>query len=154
MNNADTSQSAPEALVRLADLFAAPFHEIEGAIVLGNRGEALRHLEEFRGDPTGFEAFVNHVHLEDIVSGISFEPRTKRRRLLYVGEILINVWVDRFVALLRDRAALFYLGGSNDVTLRFHLEREQYPPWLPCDSARSARMLIFRATAGKVVKIS
>src|SRR4051812_35204299 len=143
-------------LVRIYALFSIPCHEFEGAFLLGRLDEAQRHYSELSGDLVGLESFVNHFHLEDAVEGIPLDPKSKRRHLNALGEALMRVWAERFAEKLGGRRLLFYLGGPDDVTIRFHVERPQASPWMGFDNPKFAhqqRMRIYRASNGKVERI-
>lgn len=69
--------------------------------------------------------------------------------MLTVGESIIKVWAERLRSVLRGRAILFYLGGVQGVTLRFHVAREKGTEWMSLDdkSFRSReKMTVFRLT--------
>jgi hypothetical protein len=149
------NNAASKAIERISALFSIPFQGFEGSFLVGDRDEAKRHHREFAGDLVGLESFVNHFHLEDAVAGVPFDPRSKRRHLNALGEALIHVWAERFARELGDRKLLFYLGGPDDVTVRFHIERSEAPPWMSLDPeyARQQRMRVYRASNGKVERI-
>jgi hypothetical protein len=115
------------ALVDLATLFAAPVLEIGDCLVITNDAGVNRHIAPYAGDPVGFEALVTHVHLEDIL--VTSVEKLKRRDLLLVGKLIMQVWSDRLVPYLRGRRVRFYLGGPRGVFLRFHVIREGVPNW-------------------------
>lgn len=147
--------TAGKALAKISALFSISFQELEGSFLLGELGEAKRHHREFAGDLVGLESFVNHFHLEDAVEGLPLDPRSKRRHLNTLGEALIRVWTERFTGALGDRKLLFYLGGPDDVTVRFHVERAEAPSWMSLDPeyAHQQRMRVYRAANGKVKRI-
>lgn len=149
--------SAASTLKKVAEVFARPIHELDGALVLGDLDEARRHFHAFPGDLTALEAFVNHVHLEDVVVGLALNDRSKRRQIMALGEALVHVWAERLSPHLQARSALFYLGGPGDVTLRFHVERSEAPPWFPLHdgvAVRRQRLRIYRAVANRLERIT
>jgi len=148
--------SSAALLKRLALLFAMPIHQHGDALLLASAKEAERHHTEFPGDATGLEAFVNHYHLCDFVSGLSFDPRSKRRQLKQLGQAVVTVWSERIAHLLGERSALFYLGGRENIAVRFHVEREGVPPWAPLDPTflRKERMVVFRASSAGLQRIA
>ena len=134
-----------------------PLHELDCGVVLGDLDKARRHRGSFLSDPTGFEAFVNHFHLEDILIDFDFEAKKRRREALFLGENVILVWAERLRSLLKGRATLFYLGGPDDVTLRFHLERPGDPSWFSLDNPsaiRKQRLRIYRSVGDGVERIA
>jgi hypothetical protein len=151
------SISSSAVLKRLAVLFAMPIHQSGDALLLAiDAKEAERHCTEFPGDVTGLEAFVNHYHLSDFVSGLVLKPKSKRRQLKQLGQAVVTVWAERITHLLGERTALFYLGGREDISVRFHLERDGMPPWAPLEPAflRKERMAIFRASSTGLRRIA
>jgi hypothetical protein len=141
------SRSCGRALVGLSELFATPLAELDGCIVISGEAESRRHLSSFPGDPVGFESFVNHVHLDDVLTSAAGRPT--RREMILVGEHVIQVWSERLRGTLRGRSILFYLGGPRGVTLRFHVAREKGTEWMSLDDKafRSReKMTIFRLT--------
>ena len=115
-----------------------------------------RHAAAFPGDPTGLEAFVNHIHLPDLVSGPSSSDRQTLARL---GKALVRVWGERLRPLLRGRTALFILSGrlARDMTLRFHIERKDGRPWLDQlddQFIRRERVNLYRVTESEVREVS
>jgi hypothetical protein len=141
-------KSARKAVLSLAALFASPVIEANAFIVLSREADALRHATSFPGDPVGFEAFVNHVHLGDIVA--SSAGRLERRDLIRVGGDVVQVWSDRLKGILGGREILFYLGGARGVTLRFHVVREGEANWLDLSDKefiRKEKMAVFRLTS-------
>lgn len=140
-------RSYGRALVDLSALFAIPILEFDDSIVLSDVAESRRHAASFPGDPVGFEAFVNHIHLDDVLTSSAGKPT--RRDMLVIGEHIIKVWSERLRGLLRGRNVLFYLGGPRGVTLRFHIARGKGTEWMNLDdrSFRSReKMTIFRLT--------
>jgi hypothetical protein len=140
-------RSYGRALVGLSELFATPLVEFDGCIVISGESESRRHLSSFSGDPVGFEAFVNHIHLDDVLT--SAVGRPARREMITIGEHIIKVWSERLRGILRGRSILFYLGGSRGVTLRFHVARNKGAEWMSLDDKafRSReKMTIFRLT--------
>lgn len=148
MQEVVNSRPATAALSKIASLFAIPLFEMGGAILSGNPEDAKRHTAEFPGDLVGLEAFVNHYHLEDYVGEFHLEPRQQRRVLNRLAETLALVWSERLVKIIGNRTALFYLGGSDSVVVRFHLERTDEVPWadLNPDFLKRSRIRVFRSS--------
>lgn len=118
-----------QALSDLSRTFNIPFHQIGNTVIAGKISSAERHLSSFQNDETGFESFVNHIHLEDIVQGV-FDPETDREALLIIGKDIIAVWAERLKPYLNKREVIFYLGGSDSVSLRFHIARDDGRDWI------------------------
>lgn len=149
MKTPNTNQRIKETMLSLLALIDEPPFELDGSICVGDRQQAELHLSEFGEDRVGFEAFVNHVHVSDI---FALGPkRLGRDRELgeRLARTVIGVWADRVRPLLRGRSVLFYMGGRDDVAIRFHVERPGVAPWVDL-SARafvtSEHLHVFRVT--------
>jgi hypothetical protein len=130
----------------VAELFATPLAAVGELLIAGESTEIDRHRKSFPNDPTGLEAFVNHVHLGGAVEG--FAP--DRRFLTRLGADVIRVWAERMQALLRGRQVLFYIAGrtAKDMTLRFHIDRRDGRSWLDLadtEFLRREKVLFYRA---------
>jgi hypothetical protein len=112
----------------LADLFAIPFSDTSGRVVAGDANRATRHLSSYPDDPTGYEAFVNHFHLEDTLM-IPYSDGAIRALLVEVGRDLVKAWAGRLQAAFPEHSFLFYLGGTDSVALRFHVDRGDGREW-------------------------
>lgn len=142
---------------RVAELFATRIVVLDGVIAIGDPAELRRHREHFEEDKTGLEAFVNHVHLEELLHRIIRPPFKRRPEALRLGEQLIRVWAERIAGIAgADVSLLFYLGGSEDVVLRFHTERMNVHPWIALNKkeARSLKLRVFRALGGRVTRLA
>jgi hypothetical protein len=140
-------------LLRLAELFAIPFHRERGVLLAGDLDRALRHWDEFPGDPTGLEAFVNHFHLDDLAGDSAAGP-VKRKDLMRLGESLVSVWASRLAP--TEEPVVFYLGGRDGVVLRFHLVRPGAKPWIPADAHLLAkeRLRVFELKDSTLRRVS
>jgi hypothetical protein len=119
---------AKQAIDRVVEAFSSPINEVAGCIVLGDPSAVAKHRESFPDDPTGLEAFVNHVHVADLVAEVDVDHAFLRR----LGTELIRVWAERMQSLLKGREVLFYLTGRapSDMTVRFHVDRSDGRAWL------------------------
>jgi hypothetical protein len=61
-------RSARRLLFDLSALFASPILDADECLVISRESDVFRHALSFPGDPVGFEAFVNHVHLDDTLA--------------------------------------------------------------------------------------
>ncbi|MEP7012500.1 MAG: hypothetical protein ABJC13_19440 [Acidobacteriota bacterium] len=149
---------APEtALRRLSELFAMPLFELNSTLLTGDLKEAERHFSDWDpNDPIGLEAFVNHYHLEDYIRELGLDPKKERRELNRLADALVLVWLERLTGILGERTLLFYVGGEQDVIVRFHVERPGSVPWMNLDPAfiKKARMRIFRASRSGLERIA
>jgi hypothetical protein len=144
------------SIVELSELFSAPFHKVGDAIVVGDLASIEHHQSSFPDDPTGFEAFVNHFHLEDIFFGLISPVGTEREILVHIGMSLITVWGDRMRDILGERQALFYLGGQDTVALRFHIERQDGKPWIDLSNSgflEQEQLNVFRVSRNGIMLI-
>jgi hypothetical protein len=113
--------------LNLSNLFNISFYPLGDAVLSGSLPSAERHLESFPNDSTGLEAFVNHVHLEDVTN---LDAEKDREILLAIGRNIINVWKDRLQPYVNGRKIVFFLGGSDSVSLRFHIIRNDGRDWI------------------------
>jgi len=142
----------------LIDLFSMPFHAVGDTVLTREAGDARRTERFLNGftDSIGAEAFANHYHLEDYVKGLRWQPGGQRRFLMTLAEALVKVWSERLVRLLGERSAIFYIGGSDTVFIRFHVERPGAAPWTSHEPAflKKERLRVYRTTAGVVERIA
>jgi hypothetical protein len=154
MNSGRSQRTPGKAFIELSQLFASPILEADGCIVVSGGADVLRHAVSFPGDPVGFEAFVNHVHLDDITDSTAGRPA--RRDLIRIGENVIRVWSDRLRRILRGREVLFYLGGLEGVSLRLHVVRDQQANWLNLDDREfmhKEKMRVFLLTSEGLTEV-
>jgi hypothetical protein len=154
-----SSQIQPirDTIVSLLEVIDASPFRINECICVGRREHAEIHLQEFGGDCVGFEAFVNHVHMSDILPNILRQLGTDRSLMEQVARTIVRVWADRIRILLDGRSALFFLGGQDDVVIRFHIERPGLAPWVdPSDRAFVAKehLQVFRVTADRFEQVA
>ncbi|HEV7672034.1 MAG TPA: hypothetical protein VGS22_26230 [Thermoanaerobaculia bacterium] len=146
------------ALRRLSGLFAMPLFELNGIILTGDLKEAQGHFSSGEpDDPIGLEAFANHYHLEDYVRELGLDPRKRRRELNRLADALVLVWTERLMGILGERTLLFYVGGEEDVIVRFHVERPGGRPWMALDDPafiKKARMRVFRVSRSGLERIA
>jgi len=124
--------------------------------VVGDLASIEHHQSSFPGDPTGFEAFVNHIHLEDIFSGLISPIGEEREILLKIGKSIITVWGDRMAGILGERQVLFYLGGQDTVALRFHIDRNDGKSWVDISDSNfleQEQLKIFRITKSGITLV-
>lgn len=124
-----------QALSGAARLFAMPIASAGASIILGDRKAATRTASSFQGDPTALEAFVNHVHLDDLLGGLPLSTDGAREALVALGRALVEVYTERARPFLGGRELIFYLGGRDTVSLRFHVFRGSEEAWARLDDA-------------------
>jgi hypothetical protein len=119
--------------------------EIDDCICIGSYNNAVANREHFGTDLSGFEAFVNHVHLTDILN-----ESTTGDSLLEVARRLAHVvmasWAASILPFLRGRTVFFYAGGMSmeDFFIRFHIDRGESDTWV---NIHDAAFLSSSATA-------
>ena len=146
-----------QVLANLSEAFTTPIQEYDDAILAGQPAVVERHLASFPGDPTGLESFVNHLHIEDLTAGLLGVKDADRLALLGVGRALIHVWTERMRQLPRARDILFYLGGSDTVSLRFHVFRGEKAAWVDLTNPafiREEGFEVYLATGEGIRKIA
>ena len=126
-----TGPLKPTALESLIEICDVEVFELRGSLCIGDLANATANLSSFEGDPTGFEAFVNHVHLGDVWhDGPGDTPGVEvLRRLAFV---VIRCWAVSLLPSLHGRSVLFFAGGGSveDFTIRFHLDRGPSDSWV------------------------
>jgi len=127
-------EAVRQVLANLSEAFTTPIQEYGGAVLAGQPTIIERHLALFPGDPTALESFVNHLHIEDLAGGFLGVKDADRLVLLAIGRALIHVWAERMRQLPRAREILFFLGGADTVSLRFHVFRGEKAAWLDLTS--------------------
>lgn len=129
--NSKTKKNMVDNIVQVAKLFATQFVLVEDSIVISEH-EFYAHAHLFKGDLDGLEAFINHIHLEDVVQmpRNAVNPQEQRHALLETGRLLIQVWHERIQFLYNGVVILFYLGGSDTVSVRFHKSRSIANAWI------------------------
>jgi len=107
-----------------------PF-ELDECLCIGDAENATVNRSSFEGDPTGFEAFVNHVHLGDVWNGQA-APEPDVALLHAIARLVVSSWAVSLLPYLRGRSVLFYAGGTSvvDFTLRFHVDRNRGSSWI------------------------
>ncbi len=106
---------APE----LAALLAAGFDEMDGCVVLrAFHHSATRTSVAKCHDETGFEAFINHVHIEDYLPDGTGEDDALMQASDFVRQL-----ADQLAASYPDREFHVIVGISDSCTVRFHAER-------------------------------
>ena len=107
-----------------------PF-ELDGCLCIGDAENATVNRWAFEGDPTGFEAFVNHVHLAEFWDGHA-SPESDVALLHAIARLVVSSWAVSLLPLLGGRSVLFYAGGKSieDFTVRFHVDRRPESSWV------------------------
>jgi hypothetical protein len=130
MKTPNTNQRIKDTVLSLLALVDESPFELDRCICIGDRKQAELHMGEFGEDRVGFEAFVNHVHVSDIFATGAKRLGGDRELVEQLARTIIRVWADRIRPLLRGRSVLFYMGGREDVAIRFHVERPGVAPWV------------------------
>lgn len=144
------------AMESLAELSALPFHRVGDAILMGNLDTIQRKLDSYPDDITGLESFVNHVHLEDTLSNLLQTSGEERAILFRIGISIIKTWSERIKYLLDDREVLFYLGGKDTVSLRFHIDRKDGQGWVDLSDVeflKREQLSVFRVNRSGITAI-
>ena len=115
-----------ELFLRLSSL--TPF-ELDGCLCVGDQVNAAVNRWAFGPDLTGFEAFINHVHVDQLLKHQPDAMRVWGRNALL--RLVVTCLGAATLPILRDRTLLFFGGGPNieDCTVRFHVERDG-APWV------------------------
>ena len=118
-------------LQRLLAMSAMKPFELDECLCIGDLENAKVNRPSFERDPTGFEAFVNHVHLGVLWDGHA-APEPDVVLLHGIARLVVSSWAVSLLPFLRGRSVLFYAGGTSvvDFTLRFHVDRSQASSWI------------------------
>lgn len=123
----DTPERVRELDPRLAALLDGGFEDHGGCVVLACFTDSARRTSVAAfGDETGFEAFVNHVHIEDELRG-TMESDALRQAVLYARRLCHELTVA-----YPDDAFEIVVAVSDSCTVRFHKVRSPQS-WLAED---------------------
>ena len=114
---------------KLLDFLWPEFININGCIVLAQQLEKSHVCQENFEDATAYEAFVNHVHLNDTELGEELNPL----ELLNIAMKITEIWQQKLARDFSDDKFLIILGfdeDENEATLRFHKVRDSQFPWI------------------------
>jgi hypothetical protein len=101
---------------RLASIVADGFHEVADCVVLARfRASATRTSVASCRDRTGFEAFINHVHVDHEL-GL---PHSHPVALVQAGRLAERL-AGRLEQVYRDDRFMIIVAVSDSCTLRFH----------------------------------
>lgn len=145
------------AIDAVVDSFVQPFVDDGDALFAASALPWLYAQRKGAADITGIEATVNTFHIRHFTDGAITDKGPDRRSLMKLGRALIQVWSARLQGQLQQRTLLFYLGGRDEVLLRFHVERPEVPNWTDISDSqffRRRRLEVYRATATSVERIA
>jgi hypothetical protein len=114
-------ESSPHKLdAALAAILDEGFRETEGCIVLRRCADANPHISVAPSwDETGYEALLNHIHLEDVVAGGPPKPDLR---------LQVALFAERLASDLKhaypDETFDVVIGVGDSWTVRFHKVRE------------------------------
>lgn len=122
----------------LEDIIFPVFIEWDECILLNQKGNAdlPTHFspDPFITDRTAFEAFYNHVHLNDLLEDV-MQPNQVFKMAIKILEVWASVLYRQFNTQKRFVLILSYDG--EEVTLRFYSIRETDSSWLNISSLES-----------------
>src|SRR6266487_1742462 len=121
----------PTVLGALIQICELKTFELDSSICIGDSDNAVANRSSFAADVTGFEAFVNHVHLGDLWLGRTIVPPSMER-LQAIARIVVACWAVSLLPLLNGRSIVFFAGGTSveDFTVRFHIDRGTDNSWV------------------------
>jgi hypothetical protein len=121
----DSQSATPQ---EVADVLVHTFcHEIidcNGLLLLSTK-QARNAGKRVIDDPVGYESTMNKRYVTDL----SRIDENARDALMTIGRAVIRIWAERIALLLPGRNVVFYLGGLEDVVLRFHVRRPGICDW-------------------------
>lgn len=122
----------------LEDIIFPVFIEWDECILLNQKGNAdlPTHFSPnpFIADRTAFEAFYNHIHLNDLFEDV-MQPNQVFKMAIKILEVWASVLYRQFTTQKRFVLILSYDG--EEVTLRFYSIREIESSWLNISSLES-----------------
>lgn len=114
------------------------FYQIGDCILFDDNSEKVRQMAHIN-DFTGFEAFHNHIHVDNISEAFINRPKDGFR----FSKMLFEIWESK---LKRDfpneRFTLILSYDGKHSTLRFHKRRENEYPWIDKDKLEDFREAI------------
>ena len=114
---------------RLSAVLDEGFEEVAGCVVLRRFADSSRRTSPTdHGDETGFEAFINHLHIEDVLDAATSVSELLTQTMAFavcLGEQLV-------VAYPATRFEIIISVGDS-YTVRFTTARPDQPSWLADD---------------------
>ncbi len=102
----------------LAAVLDDGFEQVAGCVVFSRFADSARRIGVAQcGDETGFEAFVNHVHVEDEL------PAASPSDLLEEAGLFVSRLADQLKRAYPDEPFVVILAVSDSCTVRFHKVR-------------------------------
>jgi len=146
------------AAVAALDAASTPILEIEGMLLLRTE-QALRPWarQPNESDRVDAEATLNKRYVGDLLdlTGVSFDEI--RKELTECGRRLIQIWADRISLEFPAKVVAFYLGGSEDVVLRFHVRRDGVRDWTDLNDQEfllSSHLQVYELRSGQLTLIA
>jgi len=115
--------------VRLAAALDGGFEEVTGCVVLRRFADSARLTSlTDHGDETGFEAFVNHVHIEDMLDDTTSQSELLKQTLAYAVCV-----AERLSVAFPAKSFEIIVSVDDSHTVRFTTARQDQPSWLADD---------------------
>jgi hypothetical protein len=106
----------------------AGLSEVAGCVVLSFFAESAHQFSINQyGDETGFEAFINHIHIEDEVPATMGPPELLRQAVMFAACV-----ADRLQRAYPDDAFEIIIACADSYVVRFHKVRPDQS-WLAND---------------------
>lgn len=119
LNDPHTSEASLSS--SLLDVLASGFVEENGCVLLASTGRQTAFTPALSHDETGYECFVNHLHVEKLGEALEFGRRLdKALREKFTGPFAVIVSYDG-----REATVRFHRRRSNQSWLSENLEEYQ-----------------------------
>jgi hypothetical protein len=142
------------AAVAALEAASTPIIEVEGMLLLRTK-QALRPWAHESGeiDRVGAEATLNKRYVVDLLDLTNVRCDEVREELTQCGMKLIEIWASRISLEFPSKVVVFYLGGSEDVILRFHVRRDGVRDWTDLNDRQfllSSHLQVYELRSGKL----
>lgn len=128
MNN-DLSLISNDGLQSLLHTFQHDIVERGGLLLLRTQQIMEWDLESVPvEDPVDVESTMSKRYVSELAGELI--DGSSREQLMVCGRAIVQVWAERIAARFPGRNVLFYLGGEEDVIVRFHVRRPGIYDWL------------------------
>jgi hypothetical protein len=155
MTRSDTDQQevpgAIDAICSFGEACAWQIREIRGCLVLPSTetGERAWVL-----DAISVETTLNKRYIKDLVTPAV--AADQHDALMRCGRVLVRAWAAQLTTRFPAATILFFLGGSEDVIVRFHVERPPSPNWADLSDTsflHAARLEVYRLNDGVLTRV-
>lgn len=129
----------------LSRLLRPEFVELNGCIVIGDQLAKNHAKKDDFEDETGFEVFVNHIHLDGTELGEGLNPIN----VLGLSLKIVELWQSKLARDFPNEKFLIILGfDEGETTLRFYKVRQSETPWINLEALEKYEEAVLVAEVG------